>query len=237
MKRFLKILVKILGALILSGFIAFGILYAIYNESVPAGHPGPEADAMAQKMLKTINYEAYKNTRFMEWSYAGGAHTYKWDKENGKVTVRWNDYIVNLNLNDTSKSAVSEMNKQLSGKEASAIILTAWNYFNNDSFWLVAPFKVFDKGTNRSVVSLADGSDGLLVSYSKGGTTPGDSYLWQLDAKGFPESYQMWVKIIPIGGIASTWEGWQVMESGVFLPTAHKLGPITLSMGQVKAYN
>jgi len=237
MKRFLKILIKILSALILLGFLVFGILYAIYNEPLPEGRPGPEAEAMAEKMLKTINNEAYKNTRFMEWSYAGGAHTYKWDKENGKVTVRWNDYIVHLNLNDTSKSVVSDLNKQLSGKEASEVISTAWNYFNNDSFWLVAPFKVFDKGTNRSVVSLADGSEGLMVSYTQGGTTPGDSYLWKLDANGFPESYQMWVKIIPIGGIASTWEGWQAMESGVFLPTAHKLGPITLGMGEVKAYN
>ena len=102
---------------------------------------------------------------------------------------------------------------------------------------MVAPFKVFDKGTSRSIVTLEDGSEGLLVSYASGGTTPGDSYLWKLQANGFPESYQMWVGIIPIGGMEATWEDWQIMDSGCFLPTSHKLGPVTLFMGNVKAYN
>ena len=31
-------------------------------------------------------------------------------------------------------------------------IKTATDYFNNDSFWLVAPFKVYDNGVKRSIV-------------------------------------------------------------------------------------
>jgi len=209
----------------------------MYNEKLPEGKPGKEAEALAQKMQKAVNYEAYKNTRYFEWSFNGGNHQYKWDKENGKVEVKWADYMVNLNLNDTTRSIVSKQLATVSAKESRDLINTAWNYFNNDSFWLVAPFKVFDEGTERSVVTLEDGSKGLLVSYNQGGTTPGDSYLWKLQPNGFPESYQMWVKIIPIGGAKATWDDWKVMESGVFLPTSHQIGPVTLFMGDVKAYN
>ncbi len=236
MKVFKKLL-KILGSLVLLGLIIFGIVYLIYNEALPHGKSGLKADALAQKMLKIINNDAYTNTRYLEWSYVDGAHQYKWDKENGKVEVKWDDYTVNLNLNDTSKSLVFKKDEQLSTKKSQELITTARNYFNNDSFWLVAPFKVFDKGTKRSIVKQEDGSDGLLVTYAAGGTTPGDSYLWKLNANGFPESYKMWVKIIPVGGIEASWDDWQVMESNVFLPTSHKIGPFTLNMGKVKAYN
>jgi len=54
---------------------------------------------------------------------------------------------------------------------------------------------------------------------------------------GFPESYQMWVKIIPIGGLEATWDEWKEFDNGLRLPTSHKLGPMTLNMGVVKAYN
>lgn len=237
MGKLLKVLLKIIGGILLLGLFVFGISYVIYNESLPEGTAGSEADALAQKMLEAINHDAYKNTQYLEWSLIDGKHTYKWDKANGKVTVKWDDYSVKLNLNDTSNSIASKNNEAISAKESRDVVNTAWDYFNNDSFWLVAPFKVFDQGTTRSIVNLEDGTKGLLVTYSSGGTTPGDSYLWKLQPNGFPESYQIWASIVPIGGIEATWDDWQIMESGVFLPTSHQLGPITLGMGTVKAYN
>lgn len=221
----------------LIGVTAFGILYLIYNKPLPEGESGVAADALAEKMLKAINTDAFKGTRYLEWSFAGASHEYKWDKENGKVQVTWNNNLVKLNLNNPSKSEVLENGAAVIGDTKTDLITTATGYFNNDSFWLVAPFKVFDKGTKRSIVVLEDGSEGLLVSYSSGGTTPGDTYLWKILPNGFPESYQMWVKIIPIGGLEATWDDWKIMENGLALPTSHKLGPMTLDMGEVKAYN
>lgn len=233
----MKKLLKIFGILIILGVVAFGILYVIYNKALPEGQAGPKADALAQKMLNSVNNEAYQSTRFIEWSFLGGSHNYKWDKVRGHVEVKWDDYTADLNLYDTSSSIVTKKNTNLTAKESRDLWHTAWGYFNNDSFWLVAPFKVFDKGTERSIVTLEDGSEGLLVTYTGGGSTPGDSYLWKLNSNGFPESYQMWVKVIPIGGIEATWDDWQVMESGVFLPTKHEFGPFTIEMGKVRAYN
>lgn len=230
-------LLKILGVLLLLFIIGFGCLYFIYNEKIPEGQTGTEADALAKKMLNSLNYETYKQTRFLEWSFRGGAHKYKWDKKKAMVEVRWDNYLVQLDLISIKSSLVFKNKERFNENESIPIIEDALNYFNNDSFWLVAPYKVFDKGTQRSIVPLEDDLSGLLVTYGSGGSTPGDSYLWVLQPNGFPKSFKMWVKIIPIGGIEATWDDWAIMESGAYLPKTHKLGPLELSMGDIRGYN
>ncbi|MBT8188520.1 MAG: hypothetical protein HKP38_04720 [Croceitalea sp.] len=235
----MKKVLKITGIIILVtaiGIVAF--LWAI-NEPLPnvAASPSKEADALAHKMLHSLNYEAYKKTRYLEWTYRNGANQYKWDKMMGQVDVRWSDIVVQLNLPDPTKSKAVVAGRAIKGEDKSKMVAKAIANFNNDSFWLVAPFKVFDKGTQRSIFTNKDGSQSLLVTYTSGGSTPGDSYLWLLNNDGFPNGFKMWVKIIPVGGIEASWDDWLVTESGAFLPKSHALGPLTLSMGDVRAYN
>ena len=228
---------KVLGIIIAILIITFITVYAIYNEKLPDGRPGADADALAEKMLATLNDDKFKETRYLEWSFNGGDHQYKWDKEKRKVDVSWDDYLVNLDLISKGSSIVFKNGERLMDLESEAIIEKAVDKFNNDSFWLVAPYKVFDAGVKRSIVALPDGTNGLLVTYTSGGSTPGDSYLWMLQPNGFPKSFKMWVKIIPIGGIEATWDDWAVMESGAFLPKSHEMGPIKLMMGNIRGYN
>lgn len=229
----MKRAIKLLSILIL-GLLLF---VWIIHEPLPKGNSNTEADTLAHKMLNALNYQKYKDTQFIEWTYRNGSNQYKWDKENGVVEVKWDDYVVQLNLVDTKNSKVTKSGKHISHQKENKAVAKALKMFNNDSFWLVAPYKMFDAGTTRSIVILDDGSSGLLVSYSKGGTTPGDHYLWKLNSGGFPNSFKMWVKIIPIGGIEATWDDWKVMESGAYLPQSHQLGPLTLGMGAIKGYN
>ncbi|MFT6795408.1 MAG: hypothetical protein ACJART_000541 [Maribacter sp.] len=230
-------ILKILGILIAVVLVGFITIYAVYNEKLPEGRPGADADALAQKMLSTLNYDKFKQTRFLEWSFQGGAHQYKWDKEKRNVAVSWDEYLVNLDLIAPESSLALKNGERLMDIESEAIIEKAVDYFNNDSFWLVAPYKVFDSGVTRSIVPLPDGTDGLLVTYTTGGSTPGDSYLWMLQPNGFPKSFKMWVNIIPIGGIEATWDDWAVMQSGAFLPKSHEMGPLKLMMGDIQGYN
>ena len=183
-----KKIVKIIGVLFLVGIVILGVLYVVYDQPLPEGEAGPQADALAEKMLKAVNFEAYQETRYLEWSFAGGSHQYQWDKVKGTVQVTWDTYRIHLNLNNSNHSQVFDDESKLEGDKKAKLIKKATDYFNNDSFWLVAPFKVFDQGTKRSIVVHEDGSNGLLVTYSSGGTTPGDSYLWKLQPNGFPES-------------------------------------------------
>ena len=233
MKRFLKII----GWLVFLGIFSLVLFTWFAHEKLPQGQKGPKADELAYKMLTALNHEAYKSTRFLEWSYRGGANQYVWDKKKGEVIVTWDDIEVDLNLANPENSEVTQNNKSVASDKAQDLVDKALKNFNNDSFWLVAPYKVFDKGTERSIVDLENGGKGLLVTYNSGGTTPGDSYLWVLNENGFPISYKMWVSIIPIGGLEASWDEWMVTKSGAYLPKSHELGPVNLSMGNVRGYN
>ena len=232
----IKRLFRFIGIIVLLSAVLFGVLYYFYNEPLPTGESGPEADALAQRMLDALNNDGYQNATMVEWTFRGGSNNYKWDKKKSVVQVGWGNYRVELDLITPSSSTAYENGIKLSYDETLTLIDKAQSYFNNDSFWLVAPFKVFDKGTERYLVGLEDGSERLLVTYTQGGDTPGDSYLWQLERSGIPKSFKLWVRIIPIGGLEATWEGWQKTESGALLPTSHSFGPITMKMGDVKAF-
>lgn len=233
----LRKILKFLAAIIALLLIVLVAIYIGYNKKLPDGESGPKADELAYKMLDAVNNAAFEKTRFLEWSFRNGAHLYKWDKELGIAEVSWDNYKVILNLNNNSKSVVhSKVGEILNPKKSKALIDKAIDLFNNDSFWLVAPFKVFDTGTERRIVKLDDNSEALLITYTTGGSTPGDSYLWKLQPNGFPESFQMWVSIIPLGGVSATWDDWQLTESGAFLPKTHQLGPVKLEMGEVRGY-
>lgn len=60
-----------------------------------------------------------------------------------------------------------------------------------------------------------------MVTYSSGGTTPGDSYLWKLNDDYTPKAWKMWVKIIPVDGIEISWEQWENFPNGIRIATAH----------------
>ena len=223
----MKRLLKLIGVLILLLIVFIGAYYFMNNEALPEGKQGKEADALAIKMFNAINHEAFENTEILEWSFREKNH-YKWYKQEGKVTVVLGDDKILLNLNDISKSVAS----------SSELIDKALKNFNNDSFWLVAPFKIFDKDTERRIVKY-EGKDALMITYKSGGTTPGDSYLWILDENYFPTSYKMWTSIIPIGGVSATWSDWKKTETGIKLPTQHKLSlfGLEIDMGNVKTSN
>jgi len=229
-------LFKILALLILLVTIGFGVLYYLYNKPLPTGELGPEADALAYRMLDALHYKNFNNTKIIEWSFRGD-HSYKWNREKAMVKVSWGDNVVELDLITPHSSKAYVNNEAASYETTQNLIEVAQRYFNNDSFWLVAPYKIFDRGTERYLVDMEDGSEALLVTYTQGGDTPGDSYLWIIEPSGMPKSFKLWTKIIPIGGLEATWEGWIETESGALLPAYHKFGPMSISMGEVKAYN
>ena len=223
MKKFLKIIGLIITVIILATAL---YCFAI-NESLPKGIYGKEADELAEKMMSAIDKKAFDNTEILKWSFRD-KHHYEWKKQEGLVNVSWDSILVTVNLNDYSKSIGA----------SPKLIETAIKFFNNDSFWLIAPYKVFEDGIERSIVKV-DGKDALLIKYTSGGTTPGDSYLWILDENYAPVSFKMWTQIIPIGGVSATWNNLITADSGIKLPTSHTLSIFgyKINMGEVKAYN
>lgn len=225
---------KVLGAIVLLILIGFAVLFVVKHESLPTGEKGDKAEQLALKIQRAINQKAFDKTEVISWSFRNTNH-YTWYKRAGYVEVSWDGNKVKLYPNALSESIVMD---NPTNAPASDLIEYAFTNFNNDSFWLVAPYKITDKGTERSLVN-HEGKDALLVTYTSGGSTPGDSYLWLVDSTYVPTSFKMWTSIIPIGGVEATWENWQQTEAGILLPKSHTLSLLgmELPMGDVKAYN
>ena len=211
-----------LGILILAGVI---MSFAL-SEPIPEGKKGPEAEALAQKILKAINFEAWEQTGMISWVFIG-RHSYLWDRKRNFVEVSWGKNKVLLNTQTVTGIAYKKGQQVTDPEDANKLIQKAWSFFCNDSFWLIAPSKVMDPGTERELVILEDGSEALKVTYTSGGVTPGDTYLWMVDENGLPTSWKMWTQVLPIKGAKSTWQDWVTLPSGAKIAFKHK----TLGMG------
>ena len=227
MKKFFKWLGIGVGSLLILGIIIAWVI----SEPKPPENPSPEADALARRMMGAVQASAWDTTTYVQWTFAG-AHHYLWDKKRKLVRVSWDGCTVLLDTK-TSQGVAYRNEKGVAKEEGDALVQKAEEIFNNDSFWLNAPVKAFDPGTQRSVVTLEDGRLGLMVSYHSGGTTPGDTYVWRLDEQGLPQSWKLWVSIIPVGGVEVSWENWTELGTGARIATQHRGGPLTLKITDV----
>ncbi len=227
----MKIFKWLLGILVSLALIGIVIVF-LMSENKPEGNAGDEADQMANNMLKALNYESFDTTRYFRWDF-GGRQAYFYDKTNNQAIITWGENKVFLQMD--SKIGKTFVNgKEQTGDEHTQLIDKAWSHWCNDSFWMFAPFKVFDPGTSRKIVK-EEGKDALLIEYASGGVTPGDSYLWILGEDHIPTGYKMWTSIIPLKGMYASWENWKTFE-GAKYSTLHNLG-FTLEMKDFLASN
>lgn len=205
-------LLSIIGILILS----FVVLKVVYNEEIPQGKRGELADELAEKMLEAIHHQEFKEAEEIHWKFRE-VNQYVWKLQEDVVEVYWKDFQVTLLTKTPDKSKAYQHGNEIKEEERKEAIAYATKNFNNDSFWLIAPHKVFDEGTERQLIGEGE-DEQLLVTYTSGGSTPGDSYLWELDENYLPVSMKMWVSIIPLDGIETQWSDWQMTGGGFPLP-------------------
>jgi hypothetical protein len=199
----------------------------IASTSRPEGTADPRADLLAKNMQEAVNVEAWNNTRFVKWSFLG-QHDFLWDKFSNTARVSWGKYIVYIDGGSLEGKAYKK-GEELAGEEKEKVMTKATENFFNDAFWLNAPSKVFDNGVERTLVDWK-GEEGLLVTYTSGGLTPGDAYLWLFDEDDSPRAWKMWVDILPVKGLGNSWEGWETLYSGARISTVHKGGPFSIKM-------
>lgn len=232
MKQIWKIF-KIFIFSVLGIVVVLSIAGYIMSDDLPEGQQGQKADELAQKILKELNYEAFKKTKRIDWTFAG-VHSYQWHKNEDYVIVNTNSTKIKLNLKDYNLSEIISP-ENYDDDEKQKILESSIKNFNNDSFWLVAPYKLMDKGAVRQIVKFKH-EDALLVTYTSGGNTPGDSYLWLLDENQKPTGFKMWVSIIPIGGLRAEWKNWVETESGMILSTQKTILGLPIEITNLKTY-
>lgn len=229
MKKTFRIVSIVFLSLILLLFIG----YLLMNEKLPEGEATPEANVMAEKMTEALNIAAWNETKYVSWTFRG-THHYEWDREARVVKVKWDDHEVMLSP-DTQSGVVANSQTDYSPAQFEELVNTALEFFNNDSFWLYAPFKVFDPGVQRSIVTFKDGTKGLKVTYTSGGSTPGDSYVWILGDDYKPVAVKMWAAILPLGGMEFTWSNYKTLTSGAMVAQDHQfMGAMNIEVTNIK---
>lgn len=220
--------------LLFLGLLAFIAIKAI-SMAEPEGEGGEAADALAHKMLSALNKEAFDTLPYLSWEFFREGQKYLWDKTHNQAIIEWDNNRVIMQL-DTQDGIAYKDGVLQSGESHKLMLATAWSNWCNDSFWMIAPFKVFDPGTSREIVRGEDGNENLLIKYASGGVTPGDSYMWILDKEYKPTAFRMWTSIIPVKGMYVSWEGWERYNE-VLLSSKHNMGMIDMEMENVKSGN
>ena len=112
-----------------------------------------------------------------------------WDKREGRVRSEWRTgddsvavAVYDLDGFDPEAPAgmVAINGRQLTGAPAAERLAEAQGRFVNDSYWMLAPFKVLDPGVRRAI-ERRDGFDRLALSFDDVGLTPGDRYWIEVD--------------------------------------------------------
>ena len=211
-----------MGYVLLVLVVLLGAAFFTFNEKLPVGVRGEKAEALAQKMIQAVDKTAWDSTKYISWTSRAG-NTIVWDKQRNLAQVEWKNNKVLLDIYKLSGKVFENQTEITDTKKGAESLQKAYKIFINDAFWLNPVVKIYDEGVTRSLVTLADGREGLLVSYASGGVTPGDSYLWLVDENGLPTAWKMWVKILPIGGIEFSWADWKTLPTGAKVATMHKV--------------
>jgi hypothetical protein len=200
------------------GIVTLGFASCAWGLSttMPSGVDGKAAETMADKMLSAVDERAWDRTKALKWRRSGFAVPVLWDRSRNFVEV-FNDEQTRVLLDlDRDRALAFRDDVQLHGDELSSAKKRAFAWFINEAFWLMAPLKVRDDGTARSVVQL-DGAPGLLVQYATGGVTPGDAYAWELDDNGRPIAWRMWTQVLPLPGLRFEWTDWRQLQTGAWV--------------------
>lgn len=224
---------KWFGIFILLLVVTMVACTAVMSKKLPATVAG-DGDALAQSMLTALNKPAWDTLGYLQWTFMG-SHHYAWDKHNNIANIQWGKNEVIMDLDDVDGDVFTNGVAVTDEKKRNKLLDRAWSFWCNDSFWMFAPFKIFDPGTTREVVSIEQepNTQGLKVTYQGGGVTPGDTYVWALDEKNVPIGYYMWVDILPVKGLYSSWDNW-IDIANVKLSTAHKMSVLKTKMTNVK---
>lgn len=194
----------------------------------PLPTPTQPGEQLATKIEQSINKKAWEQTGIISWNFAGAQHI--WDKERELHSyTRGNNTV----LHSLAGKGGIHLNKGKEQNNPQKWVQKAYNAWINDSFWLNPLVKFRDDGVKLKTMIYED-EEVLTVHYSSGGNTPGDTYMWYTDKNHRPKMWRMWVSVVPIGGAATSWEGWTQLSTGAWIATQHKAGPVTLELSAVQ---
>jgi hypothetical protein len=120
------------------------------------------------------------------------ARSHYWDRFSGRYRVDGVDdgkpYSIYFNVNTKAGEAYVDGKKVNDFAQSSKLVRDGYEAFINDSYWLLAPFKIFDPGVTLTAAGEDKGPNGescdvLKLTFANVGLTPQDIYWLYVDRK------------------------------------------------------
>ena len=214
-------ILKIIGIIFLGLAMSVGVACFVFSHRLPQSTPGDAALALATKVEFAVNLKAWYQIPAISFEFIG-KNKHLWDKKRGlsRIVFGKEKDQTELLFHISSKRGIAFHNGvRLQGEEELAAVKDGYSRWANDTFWLNPITKLRDKGVTLSVAQ--DDPKALIVAFSSGGVTPGDTYQFHIGDDGKPESFNMWVSVIPIKGVSLSWKDWQEV-GGAWVASTHR---------------
>lgn len=152
------------------------------------------ADSVALMAYSATGGDAWNDVRYLRFDFAvesagerGPSRRHLWDRTTGDYRIEWpaagdTTVVVLFNVSTREGSAFLE-GSAADPERAAQILASAYSRHINDTYWLMAPQKVFDPGVKRTYAadSSSAGVEVLRLEFDNVGLTPGDRYWMKID--------------------------------------------------------
>jgi hypothetical protein len=174
--------------------VAVALLAAFLTASPPARDA--KADAVGKELIAALGgMPAWEKSRQFQFDFvvakegkAVARFSHVWDRYTGDYRLKGVDkagapYVVYFNVNTKDGKAFVN-GAAVPAEENAKRLESAYGRFINDTYWLLAPWKIFDPGVNLTYDGEKPCPDGgtcdiLKLSFDNVGLTPKDVYwLW-----------------------------------------------------------
>ncbi len=198
-----------------------------------AQNPDNKALKIAENVVNAMGgRENYNSTRFIQWDFA--KRTLYWDKWTGNVRIEAPEkhQVILVNIN-TLTGKVYENDTLVTDKnKIESLLQQGKNWWINDSYWLVMPWKLQDPGVSLKYVEvnkIGNGhlADVLQLTFNNVGVTPQNKYYVYVDQED--RLIKQWAFFTTIkdkeAKFTLPWDNYQKMENILLSFNRSQFGP------------
>jgi hypothetical protein len=211
--------------------------------SSTAAHADDKATAVGKQLWAALGGDdGWQHARYLRFDWIVErpgkppiVRSHYWDRWSGRYRVDGEDkegaYRVYFNVNTKKGEAWIGGKKLSDAAQAKKWVDDGYEAFINDSYWLLAPFKIFDPGVNLGYAGEDKGPNGEVCDVLKltfgndVGLTPKDMYWLFVDKKS--HLVVEWKYVLDgknDAPTAWTWSDWKKVGSIMLAPMRKNLG-------------
>ncbi|MFP4228288.1 MAG: hypothetical protein ACLFTE_05610 [Salinivenus sp.] len=153
-----------------------------------------KADSLALRLMEAHGADAFASAPYLRFNFAIETSEEEqvvarhfWDRTTGEYRVEWqpgpdSNYVALMDVGSVEdqmpEGTVYLNGTELTGEAGEEARQRAYGRYINDTYWLLAPLKVYDSGVNRNYAADSSTTDHevLRLTFGDVGLTPDDTY-------------------------------------------------------------